>query len=223
MKYIFLLFLFAPTLHADQLRINSSADWNAWTLPGDAIVVEDGRIQPSFVRRDINAVANAGDFDGGIRGVGSNPQSAANLIDGDKNTYWSPNTNAPAEDWWIEIDLGRVVSARYIELHFAEDGAPMEFFKILTSDGEPFFNNANSIIPGTLRYNKRTRYSFNQDRVIRIDFDDKPLRYVRVEADRIFKEVVYFPALLILAIVVVLQKRRARNERPPGMDEAAPA
>ena len=32
------------------------------------------------------------------------------------------------------------------------------------------------------------------------------------EAERIYKEVIYLPALLILALVVLMQKRRARSE-----------
>lgn len=170
-------------LTADQLRISSSADWRRWDLPGDAVEVSQGSLKPAFVRRDINAVADAGDFAGGIRQVGSNPQDAADLIDGNLDSYWAPAAGAPVEDWWIEVDLGRVVSAQKIELHFAADSTPLEFFKILTSDGEPFFSNANSVIPGTLRYNKRWRYSFNTDHVIEIDFGLKPLKNIRIEAD----------------------------------------
>ena len=77
-----------------------------------------------------------------------------------------------------------MVSARTIRLHFAEDGEPLEFFKVFTSDGEPFFTNAGVAIEGTLRYNKRRLYSFNQDRVIEIDFGLKPLKHIRIQADK---------------------------------------
>ena len=148
--------LLAASLSADQLRIASSNDWREWQLPGDAVEIARGTLKPSFVHRDINAVANALNFaSGGIRKVGSNPRDALNLIDGDPATYWAPDPTDGVEHWWIEVDLGRVVSANKIELHFAADSTPLEFFKILTSDGEPFFSNANSILPGTLRYNKR--------------------------------------------------------------------
>ncbi|MFT5089309.1 MAG: hypothetical protein ACI8PG_003678 [Planctomycetota bacterium] len=184
MRPILYILLFVSTLAAEQLRISSSQDWNAWSLPGDAVSIEGGQLQPGFVRRDINAVEDALLFDGGIRDVGSNPQQAANFIDGDLSTYWSPDTTRGIDQWWIEVDLGRAVSANRIELHFADDGTPLEFFKILTSDGEPFFNNANSVIPGTLRYNKSTSYSFNQERIITIEFEKKPLQYIRIETDR---------------------------------------
>ena len=176
--------LLATPLAGDQLRIATSNDWRQWQLPGDAVEIARGTLKPSFVRRNINAVANAFDFaSGGIRKVGSNPGDALHFIDGDPTTYWAPDPNARVEDWWIEVDLGRVVSARKIEIHFAADSTPLEFFKILTSDGEPFFSNANSILPGTLRYNKRWRYSFNEAHVIEIDYELKPLKNIRIEAD----------------------------------------
>ncbi|MCE2447189.1 MAG: hypothetical protein J4F35_01995 [Candidatus Latescibacteria bacterium] len=176
--------LLATPLAGDQLRIATSNDWRQWQLPGDAVEVARGTLKPAFVRRDINAVANAFDFaSGGIRKVGSNPGDALHFIDGDPATYWAPDPTARVEDWWIEVDLGRAVSARKIEIHFAADSTPLEFFKVLTSDGEPFFSNANSILPGTLRYNKRWRYSFNEAHVIEIDYELKPLKNIRIEAD----------------------------------------
>jgi hypothetical protein len=176
--------ILAVPLASDQLRITSSSDWREWQLPGDAVDVNGGTLKPSFVRRDINAVTNARDFqEGGIRKVGSNPGDARNLIDGDYQTSWSPDPTDTIENWWIEVDLGRVVSAHKIELHFAADSTPLEFFKILTSDGEPFFSNANSVLPGTLRYNKRWRYSFNAEYVIEIDYELNPLKNIRIETD----------------------------------------
>ena len=69
--------LLATPLAGDQLRIATSNDWRQWQLPGDAIEVARGTLKPSFVRRNINAVANAFDFaSGGIRKVGSNPGDA---------------------------------------------------------------------------------------------------------------------------------------------------
>ena len=180
---IVLLLTTAP-LSADQLRVASSSDWREWRLPGNAVDVVRGTLKPSFVRRDINVIANARDFPtGGIRKVGSNPQDAFQLIDGDPATFWAPAPGDDLENWFIEIDLGRVVSARKVELHFAADSVPLEFFRILTSDGEPFFSNANSILPGTLRYNKRWRYSFNDQHAIEIDYELNPLKNIRIQAD----------------------------------------
>ena len=91
----------ATPLAGDQLRIASSDDWCQWQLPGNAVEVARGTLKPSFVRRNINAVANAFDFaSGGIRKVGSNPGDALHLIDGDPATYWAPDPSASVEDWW---------------------------------------------------------------------------------------------------------------------------
>ena len=171
-------------LGAEELHLGGPGGWSEWVLPGDAVDVADGVLKPAFVRRNIDAVQNAATFGGGIRAAGTALNRAALLIDGDAETAWAPAAEAPLEDWWIEVDLGRVVSARTIRLHFAEDGAPLEFFKVFTSDGEPFFTSAGVAIEGTLRYNKRRLYSFNQDRVIEIDFGLKPLQHIRIQADR---------------------------------------
>ena len=96
-----------------------------------------GTLTPSFVRRDIDAVANAVDFGGGIRDVGSDARNAGNLIDGASDTFWSPDFADLVDDWWIEVDLGRVVSTRTVRLWFDTERATLEFFNILTSDGEP--------------------------------------------------------------------------------------
>lgn len=174
----------AASVQADQLRVSTDLDWSQWDLPGDALKLEGGTLKPTFVRRDLNAMSDAPKFGGGIRAVGTDEVHAFNLIDGDAATSWSPDPDDLLENWWIEVNLGRVVSARKIQLSFAEEGQPLEFFKVFTSDGEPFFNAARTNIPGTVRYNGLTRYSFNQERSIEIDFELKPLQYIRIQADR---------------------------------------
>ncbi len=176
--------LAVQALEAEELRLGGLGGWSEWTLPGDAVDVADGVLKPAFVRQNIDAVQNAATFGGGIRAAGTALNRASLLIDGDVETAWAPIAEAPLEDWWIEVDLGRVVSARTIRLYFAEGGEPLEFFKVFTSDGEPFFTNAGVAIDGTLRYNKRRLYSFNQDRVIEIDFGLKPLQHIRIQADK---------------------------------------
>ncbi len=53
-------------------------------------------------------------------------------------------------------------------------------------------------------------------------YGDEPVQVaeVRKEADRIFKEVVYIPAILLLALVFFLQKRRQREQQGSGAAEA---
>ena len=178
------LLLAVQVLDAEELRIGGPGSWSEWKLPSGAVDIGDSGLRPAFVRRDIDAVQNAAAFGGGIRAAGTALSSTMLLIDGDVETAWAPPEEAPLEDWWIEMDLGRVVSARSIHLHFAEGGEPLEFFKILTSDGEPFFTNAGVPIEETLRYNDRRLYSFNQDQVVEIDFALRPLQYIRIQADR---------------------------------------
>lgn len=69
----------------------------------------------------------------GISRVGSNPQAAKNILDGDPNTYWEPDRNDPLGDWWIEVDLGRVVAVDEILLHFVSEelGDPFLGFRVL--------------------------------------------------------------------------------------------
>ncbi len=184
---IAVLISLSSQVKSNELLITSSEDWSAWDLPGDALVIKNGSLSPNLVRRNINAVANATDFGGGIRSSGSDISNSFQLIDGDFSTSWRPNLQTTIDDAWIEVDLGRVVSAQKIELHFSTEGDPLEFFTIWTSDGEPSFNNANSIIPNTLRFNGSSSYSFNSNHIITVDFNKKPLQFIRIKTDRMQK------------------------------------
>ena len=79
-------------------------------------------------------------FRPGISRVGSNPATAANILDDDPTTFWEPNPQDPVDDWWIEVDLGRVVTVDSLVLHFVEEtlGDPFFQFRILAApDQEP--------------------------------------------------------------------------------------
>ena len=52
----------------------------------------------------------------GISRVGSNAVAAANILDGDPSTYWEPDPDDPVDDWWVEVDLGRVVPVDSLKL-----------------------------------------------------------------------------------------------------------
>ena len=171
-------------LYAEEIRIDTAEQWRMWTLPGDALSVGTDAISPSFVRRDINAVQNAPDFGGGIRAAGSALGQAERVIDGDPATAWLPSSETSVEDWWIEFDLGRAVSAREIVLTLAPEGPPLEFFRVFASNGEEFFNTSGTTIAGQIRYNDTWRYSFNEERLITINFGLKPLQFIRIQADR---------------------------------------
>ncbi|MBT3430090.1 MAG: hypothetical protein HN428_06670 [Proteobacteria bacterium] len=72
----------------------------------------------------------------GVSRVGSNPQLAANIYDGDPTTYWEPDPNDPVSEWWIEVDLARVVPLERLRLQFVgeEMGDPFYKFVLLLSE-----------------------------------------------------------------------------------------
>ena len=165
----------------EKLRIGASADWDQWQRPGNAIEISRGQAGPRFVRRNIDAVANAADFGGGIRAVGSNRSAARNLIDRDPESSWTPDWDDDPESMYVEVDLGRVVSARRVVLQLREP--PLEFFQVLLSNGERFFDSTGLPLPSIVRYSDRFRYSFNQQRELVIEYGLKPLQFVRIEVD----------------------------------------
>jgi hypothetical protein len=104
----------------------------------------------------------------GISRVGSNPQAAKNILDGDPSTYWEPDRNDPLDDWWIEVDLGRVVAVDEILLHFVgeELGDPFLGFRLLIApDQEAILEDAADVdlvrVGGTQAPNRDQRdFSF---------------------------------------------------------------
>ena len=71
----------------------------------------------------------------GISRAGSNVETAANILDGDRSTYWEPDLTDTSDNWWVEVDLGRVVVAEKIVLHFVDEaeGDPFRQFRVLAS------------------------------------------------------------------------------------------
>ena len=137
------------------------------------------------IREQINAVLDAPNFvsgegvQGGIRAAGTNLAEAANAIDGQEDTFWEPDVEAPPRDWWIEVDLGRLVWARKIVVKFAPEGMgdPFLQFKVLTSNGLPAFSQSKAI-----RFSQAGR-SEGLNKTQRVfEFDLKPLQ----EADTDF-------------------------------------
>ena len=135
---------------ADGYEVTNKAAWEEWTYPkGVVAVTDEGSVRLLRIRRDIDAVSDAHQFvhkdakgsevRGGIRAVGSNPGSADRLIDGNPDTWWEPDRGDDLEDWWIEVDLGRVVAASRLRLTFYGGVSPPEQFSIYTSNGVRLF------------------------------------------------------------------------------------
>ena len=147
----------------------TKAHWEAWKLVrGTAVMDESGMVRPYRFRRNIDAIANSDQFvhqmadphefpfrrlwekglgtraeiyiaPGGAKNAGSNLYDTRNVVDGDPNTFWQPHPADKLEDWWIEIDLGRLAAATKIVLRFVGSGLGDSFhtFRVSTSRGEP--------------------------------------------------------------------------------------
>ena len=89
------------------------------------------------MRKNVNAALDAHTFSlvaqGGVE-AGSNQADARLLIDGDPGTSWGPDVeNSPLKDWWVTLNLGRLVVVQKIVVRFAEEGMgdPLLQFKVL--------------------------------------------------------------------------------------------
>ena len=138
-------------LEPNQLIISES-DWPGWNFPAGSVDFSAEGVRPHFVRRQINASLNAGAFSredvtGGIRRAGTNFAGAAQLMDGLEETYWEPELDGPLRDWWVELDLGRVVWAEKVVVKFVAEGMgdPFLQFKVLTSNGDEAFQGSQSL------------------------------------------------------------------------------
>ncbi len=133
---------------AEQLRFDSAADWASWNMPyGLVNISDDGRLQLIKFRRDVDVVEDAhlfsyesverGTVNGGIWDSGSNAADAPLVIDGDAQTFWKPDPADEADDWFVDIDLGRAVLAKEIRLIFPdEEGArPFRQFSVYINTG----------------------------------------------------------------------------------------
>jgi hypothetical protein len=174
-----------PTL-AQQISYDTPQSWQTWALPTGAIEVTDrGHLRPVRVRKNINAMLDMEAFGGGVRLVGSNSATAERVFDGDPATGWAPRADVTPEEAYIEFDLGRTVTAERVRLRFAEDAPPFQFFKVLLSKGEKFFNISNVPIENTRVIHFNQSFGFNQEREIVLDVVRGSLRFVRVEVSQL--------------------------------------
>ncbi|MCE2448507.1 MAG: gliding motility-associated C-terminal domain-containing protein [Candidatus Latescibacteria bacterium] len=162
MSAVLLFLCFVAAADADQLRFSSARQWSDWQLPLGAVeVAPNGSIQPVRVTKNTDAVRDALQLGGGIRWAGSNPRDAVALLDGNLATGWAPSPDDDPDDWFVEIDLGRSVSARGITLVFDDDAPPFELFDLLLSSGEPQLDQVANPIAGSLLYRIKERFKEN--------------------------------------------------------------
>ncbi len=170
---------------AEQLRFSSARDWQEWQLPLGAVeLTPSGSIQPVRIQKNIDAALDAVDLGGGIRQAGSNAHNALQILDGDPTTGWAPDPADDPEDWFVEIDLGRSVSARSITLVFADDAPPFELFDLLLSAGEPQLDLVANPVDGTLIYRIRERVKENERHRVTYNPGDAlyltPIRFLQI-------------------------------------------
>ena len=170
---------------ATELRFDTAQQWRQWQMPQRAVDLSpDGRIRPLRVNKNINAALNALDFGGGIRSASSNLDAATRVIDGDASTGWRPAPEETSTKQWIEVDLGRAVSARRINLVFASETPPFELFDLLLSTGEPIRSNAGTPVPGTIVYRIRERFKENRRHRVSLELEESQpvlIQLVRLE------------------------------------------
>ncbi len=163
--------------HAQEVyEVNTTAQWETWTFPvGTIDLNDDGSIKPVRFEQPFNAAPSApfffhelkaGQQQGGVWKSGSDTAGAAHIIDDDLTTFWRPSQDDPVDDWWLEIDLGRMVAITEVRLHFPdEEGArPMRSFRVFGSDGK--FQSITddvflfNLIGGTTKRNEATFVSY---------------------------------------------------------------
>ncbi len=172
-------------LAADQLRYDSARDWRQWHLPLGAVeLTPSGAIQLTKIDKGIDAVRDLDAFGGGIRNAGSNLNTARLAIDGNPATGWAPAPEADPDEWFIEIDLGRAVSAKSVTLVFDAEAPPFELFDLLLSTGEPETDFIAAPIDGSLVYRVKGRIKENTHHQVTYhieEIDEEPIQFIRFE------------------------------------------
>ncbi|MCH7805101.1 MAG: hypothetical protein IH937_13605, partial [Acidobacteria bacterium] len=174
--------LTSPTT-ADQIRFDRPSEWRQWSLPLGAVRFDGDIIRTVELRRGTNSISDLTDFGGGIRAAGSNPTTARLTIDGDTATGWEPDWDRSAEDWYIEIDLGRAVNANSVSLIFDDEAPAFELFDLLLSTGEPETDFIAAPVPGSLVYRITERFKGNRKHTVTLPLeepDSQPIQYIRV-------------------------------------------
>ena len=169
-------------------EVNSIGQWETWAFPRDIVVVQpDGSITLKKFEQPINAAFNSPEFrhnllegddaQGGVWKAGTGLTTASNIIDGDSTTYWRPDPEAALDEWWVEINLGRVMPVTKIRLTFPdEEGArPLREFRIFAADGDREPKNKDifqfHLVGGTTMRNTETVLEFEPSSPFRkIDF-----------------------------------------------------
>jgi hypothetical protein len=166
-----------------EYRVAARQDWETWTYaPGTVELGADGSVTLARFRARTNAAADAPRFahriaggstaTGGIWDAGSGKASAALAIDGDPRTCWKPDPGADVENWWLQIDLGRLVAVTSIRLTFPDSSGarPLREFRVFGSTGERMSVLSDlfsfSLLGGTTRWNTETQVEYDMQSIV---------------------------------------------------------
>ena len=207
-------------LRGNRLEVSTRSQWRVWDAPaGLAQISSSGMVTPAFVSSPTDAITNLADFvyelpgsfendfdtsfkdgnklmaRGGIKQAGSRAFQAARAIDGNAETFWEPDPTDAVQDWWGEIDLGRLVSATRVVVRFAQDSTtdradPFFQFKVHSATGQSPFGVGSSsldfaLVGGTSQPNKDQRtFEFDLDPLLSHsdEWTGRLLQYLRISA-----------------------------------------
>ena len=100
----------------------------------------------------------------GISRVGSNPDDAPNILDGDPATFWEPDLADTSDNWWVEVDLGRAMVVEKIVLRFVDEerGDPFRQFRVLVAPEQQLLDDDDKdidfgLVGGTIAPNTEQR------------------------------------------------------------------
>ena len=132
-------------IDGEKITVGAADQWEKWLFPVGTLDIGEQVVRPHYVSRDLNACLDVGRYplgapaeekEGGIVQAGSNEATADRILDGDPATYWEPDVNENPGNWFVVVDLGRLVSATRLVLRFAEDSDPFYQFRVLVADGD---------------------------------------------------------------------------------------
>lgn len=142
-----LLAVLPALVRAQVHRVDQQQEWQSWSYPAGTVAWQpDGALQLAYFRRGMDPLQDAAGFQhptltrGSVSGnvkVYSRLPQAARLTDRDSGTWWQPDPADGVDQWWVEVDLGRVVLLEQVRLVFPDTvGArPFRDFSVYVSEG----------------------------------------------------------------------------------------
>ena len=149
---LMLLMLVHAASWSDEYVIEGRSEWTRWVRPEGVVDLRaDGSLALKDFAGQMDPMLNMGDFEhvsrtsGTVRGgikVRSNTGTARRLVDRDTTTWWQPRASDGLDNWWVEVDLGRLVLLQKIRLVFPDTvGArPFRDFGVYVSEGMPIWD-----------------------------------------------------------------------------------